>query len=76
MNDGQIAACPMRGCDGECVAEAFMGAVVRIRCLKCGYGLDGFLSVAEAIAAHNALCADVQHGREAARLEKVREARG
>jgi hypothetical protein len=70
----EIASCPMLGCGSECVAEALMGAVIRVRCLKCGYGLDGFLSVAVAIAAHNALCADVRRGRDAAKIEQERDA--
>jgi len=75
----EIAACPMPGCGGpvRIVPQRVHGLTYgySAACVDCDYRFGRSLSTpAEAIAAHNALCADVQRGREAVRIEQERGA--
>ena len=79
MSDDQtveIAPCPY--CGHECEVIQRPTGLTLVWCtsleLYCPYHyrLSGrFVTVAEAIAAHNALCADVQRGRDAAKIEQT-----
>lgn len=74
VTDG-IAACPY--CDGECrswwsITHGHHVACSTPGCPYCGPGTETLFA---AIAAHNALCADVRRGREAAaEIERLRKA--
>lgn len=73
MNDepkAEIAPCPMPGCGGECRKQHTLGtlSIWWVECRKCDYQSRVCDTEVEAIAAHNALCADVQRGREAAEM--------
>jgi hypothetical protein len=71
----EIAPCPMSGCGSQCVIVPLrvMNTIVahRMVCTKCSYRCDEYETVAECIAAHNALCADVRRGREAAKIQAL-----
>lgn len=75
MSDDQtveIAPCPC--CGGECHVLPFWPRGAQISCRHCSYLSRMSATAAAAIAAHNALCADVQRGREAAKIEQERDA--
>jgi hypothetical protein len=67
----EIAPCPMRGCGGECRKQHTLGtlSIWWVECRKCDYQSRVCDTEVEAIAAHNALCADVKRGRDAAKIE-------
>ena len=66
----EIAPCPMPGCGGECRQQHTLGtlSIWWVECRKCDYQSRVCDTEVDAIAAHNALCADVARGRDAARL--------
>lgn len=63
----EIAPCPMPGCGKKCHVNVG-GGWAWVACNSCRYECRWCLTESQAIAAHNALCADAQRGREAARL--------
>lgn len=65
----EIAACPMPECGGPCHVLPFWPRGAQISCEHCSYLSRMSSTVAAAIAAHNALCADVKRGRDAAKIE-------
>lgn len=65
MNEVKIAPCPMPGCGGKCTLSYKPGKYW-IDCMNlesCTYSSGIRKTGSAAIAAHNALCADIEKGR-------------
>jgi hypothetical protein len=72
----EIAPCPMPGCGGECKLwwNVILAHHTECENSKCPYRGPSGDTIAAAIVAHNALCADVQRGREAVAIKQERDA--